>query len=464
MPFKSHSAYTQVLRSAMLLFLLSFALVSKADKEPSTRILFIFDASSSMLQDWDGRSKISVAKQVLSKSLDSLQRVYPKAQFALRVYGHQSPQRLIDCQDSRLEVPFSRGNIESIKSVLQRIEPRGYTPIAYSLDQASQFDFPNSEQFRNIIVLITDGLEKCDGNPCESAKRMKERGISLEPYVVGLDLGPEGEANFNCVGEYFAVEDAQTLGSVLDVIVTQTLNSTTAQVNLLDYKGDPKETNISFEIREQESGRKVYEYIHTMQGSFVPDTVILFPKTKYVTTVFTTPPVSKKDIVVSSGKHNIIGVDIPMGSLNIQIKGMFGASHVPCLIRKHGEQEIINVQNLNSTERYISGLYDIEILSLPRTYFDSVSIKGNETSTLTIERSGYLSIFPSEPGVVSVFDEQDGKLRKLWESLEIKEKKTLELQPGNYTVVYRSSQNRKSDETKVKQLKITIGKNAVMRF
>ena len=61
------------------LFLVSFLLFNSslfAQKEQSiTRVLFIFDASQSMYANWEGGSRMDIAKNLLSNMLDSLRVV-----------------------------------------------------------------------------------------------------------------------------------------------------------------------------------------------------------------------------------------------------------------------------------------------------------------------------------------------------------------------------------------------------
>ena len=78
----------------------------------------------------------------------------------LRTYKNYPPQ---DCDDTKLEVPFGPNNHETIKYKLKTINPRGTTPIAYSLEKCAT-DFPQCSDCRNIIILITDGLEECNGD------------------------------------------------------------------------------------------------------------------------------------------------------------------------------------------------------------------------------------------------------------------------------------------------------------
>ncbi|HOV11633.1 MAG TPA: VWA domain-containing protein, partial [Bacteroidales bacterium] len=146
-----------------------FAQITISEKEkpkptPITRILFVYDASQSMFGVWQSDRKISIASKLMSELLDSLKTV-TNLHLGLRIYGHQKYYPPQDCDDTRLEIPIGESNIEKIKNKLKTVNPRGTTPIAASLEAAGN-DFPPCDNCRNIIILITDGLEECGGDPC----------------------------------------------------------------------------------------------------------------------------------------------------------------------------------------------------------------------------------------------------------------------------------------------------------
>ena len=168
---------------------------------PKSRILFIFDASNSMAGQWDGARKIDIAREILLDMVDSLEQM-SNVEMALRIYGHQSPVPPQDCNDTKLEVPFSPSNASRIRQKLRFINPKGTTPIAHSLELAPD-DFPPCTNCRNIILLITDGVEACEGDPCEVSQRLQKRGIILRPFVIGIGNDPGFKETFNCIGDYY---------------------------------------------------------------------------------------------------------------------------------------------------------------------------------------------------------------------------------------------------------------------
>ncbi|MDD3741904.1 MAG: VWA domain-containing protein, partial [Bacteroidales bacterium] len=206
-------------------------------EKPLTRVLIIFDASTSMMERWEGTVKFEKARELLFELLDSLESVQQtqKLEVALRIYGHQSVTPPPDCRDSKLEVSFGENTINLIREKMKIISPKGVTPIAYSLGQ-SEGDFPPCDDCRNIIILITDGLETCEGDPCEVSLALQKKGVVLKPYIIGVDIDIELVDMLKCMGNYFNAADAEQFRQAINTIVTQVTNLTSVQVNLLDTK------------------------------------------------------------------------------------------------------------------------------------------------------------------------------------------------------------------------------------
>src|SRR5580698_2938486 len=145
----------------------------------------MFDASFSMSDTWQKRIKIDLAKQILTELIDSIRNV-PDLQMALRTLGADYslyPER--NCQDTRLLVPFAPDNALKIEYNIKSIEPRGTTPIAYALQKCAD-DFTPCDHCHDVIILITDGIEECGGDPCEVSKQLHAKGINLRPFIIGI--------------------------------------------------------------------------------------------------------------------------------------------------------------------------------------------------------------------------------------------------------------------------------------
>ena len=422
------------------------------------RILFIFDASQSMLSPWQTGKKIDGAKRLLSKIVDSLKHV-SNVEIALRVYGHQSSSKANiskDCKDSKLEVPFSLNNHSKIKAKLMEIVPKGTTPIAYSLGQAAK-DFPECSSCRNIIILITDGIEECEDNPCAVTQLLLLKGIFLKPFIIGIGLGPEIMKEFECVGKYFDTENEETFSSVLKNVIYEAVNSTTVQVNLLDSKASPSETNVVITLYDSISGKIKYNYVHSLNHKGNPDTLILDQDYNYKMVVHTLPAVQKNKITLKAGKHNTIVASTPQGSLLLKVTGASEYKNLKAIIRSGGQMETINVQEANRMQKYLTGKYDLEILTLPRINLTDVEIKQSHTTTIEIPQPGIASVILPAAGFASLYLEERSGLKWIYNVGESKTRENITLQPGNYRIVFRSINSKESIYTKERSFKMEPG-------
>jgi Ca-activated chloride channel family protein len=444
--------------SSLFVFLGATAQSAKVKQVTPARILIIFDASNSMKTAYEGQTRIEAAKKLLFRIMDSLQRI-PNLELALRIYGAEKAYPPGDCNDSHLAVPFAKANAARIREKVIPLKPTGITPIAHSLNLAAD-DFPPSAG-TNIILLITDGIEECGGDPCEAATKLREKGIVFKPYILGIGLTQAQSKTFECVGTYFSAEEPNALVNVVGVVVTQTMNRTTVQVNLIDQAGNPTETNVNMSFYDHFSGNLRYDYIHTMNLAGNPDTLTLDASPSYHLVVHTIPPVEKDNIKLLMGRHNIIALDAPQGKLEIRRpNGTYNFNYrVKCLIRKHGTAPILNVQDLNADEKYLVGMYDMEILTLPRIYLTDVNVEQSHTSSLDIPAAGELKLMTGETGSGSIYLEEHGDMRWICNLDKNQTIQNFYLQPGKYRVEFRAGNKRESAYTLEKRFTIEADKS-----
>ena len=453
----------------ILFLLLSFSTFAQTQKEPEvkkpiTRILFVFDGSQSMHGRWESGSKIAIAQKLMAQMLDSLQVIDDKQTFqlALRVYGHQYPVPPQNCNDTRLEVPFAFGNVPRIKKKLRSIVPKGTTPIARSLSRAST-DFPPCENCRNVIILITDGIEACDEDPCIVSRNLQKKGIILKPFVIGIGLDVEFKETFECVGNYFDATDEKTFQKVLGVVVSQALDNTTAQINLLDIYNNPTETNVAITLTDKTSGAIKDQLVHTLNFKGNPDTVILDPLVNYRMTVHTIPEVVLDSITIYPGTHTHIGAETPRGTLDLRSTGSRGDG-VNAIIREHGKMKTLNVQNLDQTQKYIVGYYDIEFLTLPRIYQYKVEVNQSATTRVAIPPSGNLNIQSPAGGYGSILVETENGVEWIVDLSATLPRQSFKLQPGQYQVIFRSKKSQQTSYSKAQRFSISSGKTTILRL
>jgi len=437
--------------------------VEEEKQQPLTRILFVFDASQSMYGRWQSDMKISIARKLLANLLDSLETV-ENIELGLRVYGHQYRFPPQVCNDTKLLVPFGgENNIKSIKHKLRTLTPKGTTPIAYALEQAGS-DFPPCENCRNIIVLITDGLEECDGDPCAVSKALQKRGVVLKPFIIGI--GKNFEEAFDCVGTYFDAASEEDFSKALNVVISQALNSTTAQVNLLDEYDKPTETNIPMTFYDDFSGIVKYNFVHTLNAKGLPDTMVIDPLLTYNIEVHTIPPRRAEQISLTPGKHTTIGIKCPQGVLDLKLESRDRTvKDLKCIVRENNKMNTLNIQQFGQKERYITGIYDLEVLTLPRILIDDVEIKQSNTTTIEIPLPGIAVIDKKAAGYGGIYVERDNKLELVYNLRENSmDRETIVLQPGNYRVIFRSKYSKKSAFTVERKFTVITGKSVNVKL
>ena len=433
--------------------------------EPTTRILFIFDASFSMYGQWQSGMKMDIAKRMLTEFLDSLKTV-PNLEIAFRVYGHQ--HRLIpkkNCEDSKLEVPFAAPSkaVPMIKQKMLGLVPTGTTPIAYSLKKSIE-DFTPCGNCRNVIMLITDGIEECEGNPCEVSMEMQRNGIVLRPFVIGIGMDESLIKSFSCVGKYFDVSNEVNFKSVLQQAFTQAISNTSVQVSLLDQHKKPSETDVNMTFYDAVTGAIKYNYLHTLNSRGNPDTLIIDPLASYRLVVHTIPPIEKSNITLTQGKHNIIPLDAPQGHLSLKVMGASNYKSLYCVVRQKGEMKTLHVQEFNQTEKYIVGKYDLEILTLPRIYYYNIDIAQSKTTTVEIPESGMVSLQKPTSGPGSIYLEDKNKLVWICNMKDNILNENIVLQPGNYRAIYRPNTGKEVIYTVEKKFRIESGSTSAVRL
>jgi len=454
----------------LLAWVVSQPLQAQDAQPPLTRMLFVMDASNSMNAFWGNQPKITTARELLLNSLKELEG-QPDLELALRLYGHQTPiaPGKQDCDDTRLEVPFSANSIPAMRSTLQSVRCLGTTPIARSLERAAG-DFPPStindtRRIRNVIILITDGIEACDEDPCAVSRALQAKGIVLKPFVIGVGLDETQKFGLQCVGNYFDASTPELFEHVLKVVVTQALNSTTAQISLMTADGQPTETDVPVTLLDQRTGKVIEHLMHTMNERGIPDTLRIDPIYTYTVVAHTVPPSIREEVKVRPGVHTVIAVDAGTGLLNLK-SGTGPGDGIPiqAIVRRSGEGSTLIAQEVGSTQRLRTGLYDLEVLTLPRLLIPNVRIEQGRTTDIVVPRSGVLNILPSTTGPAAIFQEREGQLEWVTDIDPNAIRAQFRLLPGEYEVIYRSRSARRTELTLRKEVTIESGRSATINF
>lgn len=209
---------------------------------PPDVIELVFDISGSMWEQIEGKAKIEIAREVMA----NLVRAFPKdVNFALRVYGHRSKS---DCQDSELLVPFGKLDPDQVIQKVNALKPKGMTLIDYSMREALKDLQP--QQGSKILIVVTDGIETCKGDPVKAAQAMIDAGLKTKIHVVGFDLAksPEAVEQLKKVaevgqGKYYTAANSQEMNQALAEAVKITYSLFDEGGNLIFTKPLGTESN-----------------------------------------------------------------------------------------------------------------------------------------------------------------------------------------------------------------------------
>lgn len=430
---------------------------------PTTRILFILDASNSMNSSWGSQTRIQAAREVLNQELEALRNV-PNTEIALRIYGHQTPFNNLeqDCNDTKLEVPFGINNLEQIKLKIKTVEAKGATPIARSLEAAAG-DFPDTLA-RNIIILITDGLESCDNDPCIIAKKLKTKGVKVTPFVIGLGMDMSYLDKFSCIGTYSDAEDKESFRNVFKNILNTVLEKTSVQVNLNDITGKPTETNVTMFFYEAGTATLKYTFVHTLNRFGNPDTLYLDPAIAYDLKVNTTPTLLKTGITLIKHVHNTINISAPQGFIRLtSMKSNYNPRFEMRVIPK-GDSKTLLSQTYNDIYKYLIGTYEVEILTIPRIY-KTVEVTQAAVSTISIDAPGELAYTFNKPLIAQLFlQDKTGFWNGVYTFSDSSTAGKILIQPGTYKLVYRTKDMKSSGYTHEKIITITSNKTNTLNI
>ena len=203
--------------STLLLVLLLILPMSGYSAE-NRKVLFILDSSGSMWGQIDGKAKTTIAKEALKGIIDSMPSGFDTG---LMTYGHR---RKGDCKDIELLIPPGPHNPATMKAKIAELSAKGKTPLSDSLRMAAK-TLRSTEEAASII-LITDGLETCDSDPCQVAADLAMSGVDFTVHVIGFDLSKNDQDRVRCIadktgGLFVPADNAAALKSALTDTVTK---------------------------------------------------------------------------------------------------------------------------------------------------------------------------------------------------------------------------------------------------
>ena len=198
-----------------------------AKAEDSTKVLLLLDVSGSMNERISsGGTKFAAAQRAVKRVADA---VPAGTQVGLRVYGSEiaepKEQNPKACTDTKLVLPIGPLNRRQLFRAVDSFEAKGETPIAYSLGKAVDDLGPSGKR---VLILISDGEESCDGDPCPAARRLAKAGVDLQFNAIGLAVNSKARSQLQCIakagdGNYYDADNTSDLEDAVRRITQRAL-------------------------------------------------------------------------------------------------------------------------------------------------------------------------------------------------------------------------------------------------
>lgn len=178
----------------------------------ANKVIIILDASGSMWAQIDGKPKLEIARESLRTVLQS---VPGDDEIGFMAYGHREKG---SCDDIELIVPPQAGSASAISAAADSLKFLGKTPLTAAVKQAAEA--LKYTEDKATVVLITDGLETCEGDPCALGKELEASGVDFTVDVVGFGLTADEGKQIACLadntgGKYIQASDEKALQQAL---------------------------------------------------------------------------------------------------------------------------------------------------------------------------------------------------------------------------------------------------------
>ncbi|CAM3715646.1 vWA domain-containing protein [Mesobacillus thioparans] len=183
------------------------------------KAIILLDASSSMLQQSEGRVKMDIAKDAVKSFAKTIGQ---SAEVSLVVYGHQGSDSDSDketsCSGIEEVYPMGKYSKENFNGAVDSFESKGWTPLAGAIEKAAEMSAGHEGSVT--IYIVSDGAETCDGDPVQASKDLVANSSNHSVNIIGFDVDSKAEDQLKAVaeagnGEYFKADNPEELKNTI---------------------------------------------------------------------------------------------------------------------------------------------------------------------------------------------------------------------------------------------------------
>lgn len=189
------------------------------ETKPAERAIILLDASSSMLQQADGRIKMDIAKDAVKSFAKTIGQ---SSEVSLVVYGHKGSDSDADkggsCSGIEEVYPMGKYAKEDFHGAVDSFDSKGWTPLAGAIQKAGEMS--SSYDGTTTIYIVSDGAETCDGDPIQGSKDLVAKNADSSVNIIGFDVDGKTENQLKAVaeagnGEYFKADNPEELKNTI---------------------------------------------------------------------------------------------------------------------------------------------------------------------------------------------------------------------------------------------------------
>lgn len=209
--------------------------------------MIVLDSSGSMWGQIEGQAKRDIARQALRDMLPALS---PDGNIGLVAYGHR---REGDCGDIEVLLNAEPGARDRLIAAADGLNSLGKTPLTDAVRAAADTLSIADNPAR--VILVTDGLETCDADPCALGRELEQQGVDFTAHVIGFGLTQAEGRQVACLadetgGLYVEARNAEGLEDAFEVVAdseTLPIEENTAPASV-DASDDPVAVTAVFEV------------------------------------------------------------------------------------------------------------------------------------------------------------------------------------------------------------------------
>ena len=152
--------------------------------------VIVLDASKSMNDKVGDKAKMDTVRRALAKTISADANA---RSLGLVAFGNG---KSASCTD--IEALAEPGTLKSATAaaLLDGIQPKGKAPVASAIGAAAMLGGSGTPLN---IILIADGGDSCDADPCATAETLKQKHKDLRIHVVGLSDKPDDVQPLACL-------------------------------------------------------------------------------------------------------------------------------------------------------------------------------------------------------------------------------------------------------------------------